>query len=53
MRAYVRKLIVSKYVAESINNKLQNVLAMKAFITCVQNFCMQVTKAFVAKTSFN
>ena len=33
----VGELIVSKYVAESINNWLQDVLAMKALVSCVQN----------------
>ena len=35
---HVGKLIVSKYVAESINNWLQDALAMKAFINCIQMF---------------
>ena len=33
----VGELIVSKYVAKLINNKLQDVSATKAFISCVQN----------------
>ena len=37
VRTYVDELIVSKYVAESINNWLQDALAMKAFVSCVQN----------------
>ena len=54
---YVGKLIVSKYVAESINNWLQDVLAMKAFVSCILNSmqlnCMQLTKAFVVEMSCN
>ena len=60
---HVGKLIVSKYVAESINNWLQDVLATKAFINCIQiffvhswqrplwPFCTQLMKAFVAETA--
>ena len=40
----VDELIVNKYVAESINNWLQNVLATKAFVSCVQNVLHTVDK---------
>ena len=33
----VGKLTVSKYVVESINNYLQDISTMKAFISCIQN----------------
>ena len=33
---HVGKLIVSKYVAESINNWLLGILAMKNFVSCIQ-----------------
>ena len=52
----VGKLIVSNYVAASINNWLQDVLATKAFISCVQLLLidtMQLRKAFVAEMSSN
>ena len=38
MLVNVGKMIVSKYVAESINNWLQDVLVMKSFISYVQNW---------------
>ena len=36
----VYELIVSKYIAESINNWLQDVSATKPFIGCIQNSIM-------------
>ena len=45
--AAVGELIVSNYIAESINNCLQDVSATKA--SCIQNW----TKAFVDETSCN
>ena len=54
----VGKLIVSNYVALSINNRLQDALATRAE-SCIQNsvlcktlFCTQLTKALVAKTFY-
>ena len=39
---YVGELIMSNYVAVSINNWLQDVSATKAFISCVQNVLQSV-----------
>ena len=44
------KLIVSNYLAVSINNWLPDVSATKAFVSKI---CMQLMKAFVTKTSCN
>ena len=49
----VDELIVNKYVAESINNWLQNVLATKAFVSCEQNVLHTVDKGLCGQTSCN
>ena len=39
---YVGELIVSNYVALSINNRLQDVSATKAFVSCMQNVAQEL-----------